>query len=142
VTPLEQLIARYSPEIAAIARGALPRMRKRFAGAHELVYDNYNALVIGFSTNDRGSGAVCSIALYPKWVRLFFANGATLPDPSARLEGSGARVRSVLLESARTLDEPAVRKLLDAAARQAGLVAGARRPTVIKSVTKKQRPRR
>lgn len=139
---LQALIARFSPGIASVARGALTRLRKRFAGAHELVYDNYNALVIGFSTSDRGSGAVCSIALYPRRVRLFFADGASLPDPERRLEGSGAQVRSVVLESARTLEEPAVRALIDAAIARSGLMRGKRRPTVIQSVTKKQLPRR
>jgi len=37
-----------------------------------MVYDNYNALVIAFSPNERPSDAIFSIALYPHWVNLFF----------------------------------------------------------------------
>jgi hypothetical protein len=42
------LIAEYEPEIAALAEAALAALRARLPGAVEMVYDNYNALVIGF----------------------------------------------------------------------------------------------
>jgi hypothetical protein len=45
--PEEQLagfIAKYIPEIGALAQEALAKMRVRLPGAIELVYDNYNAL--------------------------------------------------------------------------------------------------
>jgi hypothetical protein len=51
LSPEEQLdgfINKYSPEIAASARDILATMRKRLPGAVQMVYDNYNALVIGF----------------------------------------------------------------------------------------------
>ena len=46
---LNRFIARYTPNIAKLARGALARMRKRLPTAHQLVYDNYNTCAIGFS---------------------------------------------------------------------------------------------
>jgi hypothetical protein len=52
-TPEEQLeffIAKYSPEITALANAVLTKMRSRYPHALELVYDNYNVLAIGFST--------------------------------------------------------------------------------------------
>jgi hypothetical protein len=42
-TPAGQLAAflgKYQPGVAALARGALARLRKRLPGAFELVYDN------------------------------------------------------------------------------------------------------
>src|ERR1039458_9537409 len=65
----------------------------RLPGAVQLVYDNYNALVIGFGPSERASEASFSIVLYPRWVTLFFLQGAGLPDPRRLLKGSGKVVR-------------------------------------------------
>ena len=65
-----------------------------------LVYDNYNALAIGFGPSERASEAIFSIALYPRWVTLFFLQGAGLPDPKRLLKGSGKVVRHIVLASA------------------------------------------
>ena len=141
---LETFISRYAPEVAACARRALARMRKRLPGAVELVYDNYNALVIGFGPSERASEAIFSIALYPRWVNLFFLDGATLPDPKCRLRGNGKFVRSIVLRNASELDEPEVRKLIDEDVRrtQTPIDASSRRRLVIRSISAKQRPRR
>src|SRR5215470_12696500 len=109
---LAGFIARYTPEIAARAHAALARMRARLPGAVELVYDNYNALAIGFAPGERASEAIFSIALYPRWVTLFFLRGKELPDPHRLLQGSGKIVRSIVLEDDATLDRPAVRALM------------------------------
>ena len=45
---LRAFLAKYSPEIAARAQAILKKMRTRYPSALELVYDNYNALAIGF----------------------------------------------------------------------------------------------
>lgn len=45
---LAGFLAKFTPEIAAFAQASLFRMRARLPGAMELVYDNYNALAIGF----------------------------------------------------------------------------------------------
>ena len=50
---LARFIAKFSPEVAARARAILARMRARLPGAVELVYDNYNALAIGFGPSGR-----------------------------------------------------------------------------------------
>ena len=114
-TPARQwaaFLAKYDPEVAAVATAALPRLRKAIPGAIELVYDNYNALVVGFGPSERASEAVVSIALYPRWVTLFFLHGARLAAPAGLLKGSGSRVRHVVLSDAAVLDRPAVRALL------------------------------
>jgi hypothetical protein len=141
---LDAFIDKYEPAIAAHGRAALAKMRALMPGAYEKVYDNYNALVVGFGTTPRPSEFICSIALYPKWVTLFFAYGIDLPDPTKRLAGDGVRVRSVRLASAATLDEPDVRALIVAA------IAGSATPLdraspnrlVIRAIADKQRPRR
>lgn len=61
---LNRFIARYTPNIAKLARGALARMRNRLPAAHQLVYDNYNTCAIGFSPTERASDVIFSITLY------------------------------------------------------------------------------
>ena len=94
---LDRFIDRFTPEVAANARQALAFMRARLPTATRLVYDNYNALVVGFGAGQRASDIIFSIALYPRYVTLFFARGVELPDPNGLLEGSGRGVRHVKL---------------------------------------------
>jgi hypothetical protein len=141
---LEKFLARYTPEIAGLAKAALVKMRKRLPGAAELVYDNYNALVIGFAPGDRPSHAIFSIALYPRWVNLFFLHGKSLRDPEKLLKGSGNQVRSIVLESAVTLDDPAVDDLIAQALERSEVPFdfGGKRKLMIRAVAARQRPRR
>jgi hypothetical protein len=140
---LETFIARYPPAVAAVARAALKKLRARTPGAVELVYDNYNALVIGFGPTERAGDAVLSLALYPRWVNLFFLQGADLPDPQRLLQGDGTVVRRIQLRDAAVLDAPAVRGLVTAALKQTFPIPPARRSRiVIKAVAARQRSRR
>ena len=62
---LDSFLAKYDPEVEAFARRALAKMRKLVKGAIEMVYDNYNWLVIGFGPTDRPSEAIFSIVMPP-----------------------------------------------------------------------------
>lgn len=146
-TPEQQLddfIARYTPEIGALAGAAIAKMRSRLPGAIEMVHDNYNALVVGFGPNERASDAIFSIALYPRWVSLFFLQGAGLPDPDRLLKGSGTVARHIVLEDPEDLDKPAVQKLIASALESARAPLDGTGPgrLIIKSISVKQRPRR
>ena len=143
---LAGFIAKFTPEVAAAAKDALARMRRRWPGAIELVYDNYNALAIGFAPSERASDAVFSIAVFPRWVSLcFLQTGTQLADPKRLLKGSGNRVRHIRLESPADIDSAGVRALMKEALELAEvkIARGAAKPRiVIKSVSAKQRPRR
>jgi hypothetical protein len=141
---LAEFIAKFDPKIAKVAKSILAAMRKRLPGAVEIVYDNYNALAIGFGPTERASDVIFSIALYPRWVTLFFLQGAQLPDPQKVLRGSGKVVRHVVLPDAEELDKPAIRDLMAVALHRAAkpLDGKGRGRIVIKSVSAKQRPRR
>jgi hypothetical protein len=61
---LQSFIGKFEPAHQALIRGARKALRKRLPPAHELVYDNYNFFVIGYSPTtavgcnslDRGRG--------------------------------------------------------------------------------------
>lgn len=141
---LAGFLAKYTPEVAAEAVAALERLRPQVPGAVEMVYDNYNALAVGFGATEKASEAVLSIAIFPRWVTLCFLAGAALPDPHRLLTGDGTTVRSLRLDEAADIDQPAVRELI------AHAVAASRTPfdatspgrMVIKSISAKQRLRR
>jgi len=140
---LQAFMDKYTPEIGALARSIRAKMRERLPGAIELVYDNYNALVIEYGPSERASEGIFSIALYPRWVTLFFAHGVSLHDPHHVLKGSGKVVRHVVLTDAADLDIPKIHELME----QALAAAGTPMPEsagrlVIKSISAKQRPRR
>ncbi|WP_309604601.1 DUF1801 domain-containing protein [Phenylobacterium sp.] len=140
---IEGFIAKFSDPIAAEIRAARAEMRRRLPGAVELVYDNYNALAIGYGASEKLADVVFSIACFPGWLRLFFFRGAELDDPEGRLDGAGAQVRSLKLPTLAVLDDPAVQVLMaQALARAAPINPAAPSRSVVKSISAKQRPRR
>ena len=147
-SPEEQLaefLAKYTPEVAAEAVAALERLRPHVPGAVEMVYDNYNALVVGFGATERASEAVLSIAVMPRWVDLcFLADASSLPDPQGLLQGSGKVARHIVLKDAADIDTPAVRALIALAVGRSRTPFDTAAPgrMVIKSVSARQRPRR
>jgi hypothetical protein len=146
---LESFLAKYDPEVATFARRALTKMRNLVPGAVEMVYDNFNWLVIGFGPTERPSEAIFSVVLPPGRVTLCFLQGAGLPDPGKRLAGSGNMVRNIRLcetgePNAKVLDQPEVRALINVALNRAKvpMPAKGRRKLIIKSVSRMQRSRR
>jgi len=147
-SPAQQLasfIAKFTPSMAKEGRAALARMRMLVPGATELVYDNWNGLVVGFGPSVRASDAVVSILITPTHVTLcFIQDGPSLPDPDGLLKGSGNVVRHLRLSSSRDLERPAVRALVKTAVARSDVPfpKGKRRALVVKSISPKQRPRR
>ena len=141
---LDGFIDKFTPEVAALTRVLMEKMKRLIPGAVIPVYDNYNALAIGFGGGDRVKDVVLSLAVMPRWVTLCFMWGVRLPDPHKLLRGEGSRVRNVRLMTADALDDPRILALVEAA------VADADRPIdpdaphrlVIKMVSAKQRARR
>ena len=141
---LDSFIARYDAAIAKHARAVLAKLRKFLPPSIEMVYDNYNALVVGFGPTQRPSEAVFSVVIYPRYVSLCFLQGARLPDPKKRLQGEGNLVRHIRLNAVADLDHPDLQELMTRAMATAKvpLRAGGRRQLIIKSISPKQRPRR
>jgi len=137
-------IAKFDPAIAKLTRACRAEIRKRYPSANELVYDNYNALAIGYSPTEKTSDCVFSLAVYPRGVSLYFMYGRSLPDPNNLLQGNGSQGAFIRLEAVKTLDDSQVKDLVERAVkRQKPSLAGkGRGHTVVKSISAKQRPRR
>lgn len=141
---LASFLAKFDAEIAELAEEILGEMRKLYPTALELVYDNYNALAIGFCPTERASEAIFSIAIFPRWVSLFFLQAKGLPDPDKLLRGNGSVARHIVLPSAAMLYVPPVLALMNEATARAKVPfdPNGKHRLVIKSISAKQRPRR
>jgi len=142
---LAGFVAKFAPEMQSVIRRCREAMRARFPDAVELVYDNYNFLVIGFSPTTKTSDAIFSLAANRGGINLCFLQRAPeIPDPNGLLRGSGTVVRNLALADPEDLERPDVGALLEA---QLGLARVPMRSAtghqlVIRSVSTKQRPRR
>jgi hypothetical protein len=147
LSPAKQVasfIAKFDPAIAKLTRSCRSVVRKRYPSAIELVYDNYNALAIGYSPTEKTSEVVFSLAVYARGLNLYFMYGRSLPDPNGLLQGSGTQGAFIRLESVATLDEPKVIDLIQRAVKRQKptFPAKGKGYTVVKSISAKQRPRR
>lgn len=141
---LANFIEKFDAKNAALIRSVRKVLRARLPTANELVYDNYNFFVIGYCSTERPSDCILSIAAGANGVGLSFYYGAKLPDPHRLLLGSGSQNRFIRIESAATLARPEVEELIAAAVAQAErpLPGSGKGKLVIRSISKKQRPRR
>ncbi|HTF88793.1 MAG TPA: hypothetical protein VK843_10320 [Planctomycetota bacterium] len=140
--------AKYDPATAKLGKALRAKLRARLPGLNEVVYvyESQESLVISYSPTVNGYEAICSLALYPSIVKLFFAVSPLLSksDPNKLLQGSGAKVRYVLLDAAADLDRPEIEALMAAAVKHAklSLDAGATGSVIIKAEEQKQRASR
>ncbi len=142
---LRAFIAKFDRTNGQLIRALRSAMRRRLPHAHELVYDNYNFLVIVWSPSERVSDAYFSFGADAHGVNLFFGyNGVTLPDPKGLLRGKGKLNRFLRLESAEHLASRDVAALVTAAVERSKVpIDETSTPQlVIKMISTKQRPRR
>lgn len=102
-----------------------PRVRDLAARTQALDFDVYPEVVevpwprqnvAGYGIGPKKmSEHFCYIALYDYHVNLGFNHGAELPDPEGLLEGPGKMLRHTKIAEPEDLEDPAVRRLLEAA---------------------------
>lgn len=140
---LRVLIAKFAPAHLQLVSTMRRSLRKRLPTAHELVYEYRAWFVISYSPNERGYEGVLAIRADADGVKLYFNQGAELPDPEKLLRGS-SQTRFINVENASTLGRPAVVRLIDEAiARKRVPFANAGRGSVVvRSASAKQQPRR
>lgn len=136
-----ELLSRFPPEIVALTKKCMPKVRRALPGAIELVYDYRKSVVVSFSMSGKGYEGILGLAIYADRVQLYFGTGKSLPDPKGLLEGSGSLVRSLTLASASDLDRADIRALIDAAIAHAGVTLPGARPArmIIMSTTNSRR---
>jgi len=138
-------IAKFDPAQQKLIRAVRNTLKKRLPAANELVYDNYNFFVIGYSHTERPSDSILSLVADANAVRIAFPYiGTRLPDPHKLLIGSGVSNRALRLESAKEVQRPEVEALISAAAQlcKPPLSIKGKGRLIIRSVSAKQRPRR
>lgn len=146
MTPESQLrgfVAKFAPADQRLIRAVRTAMRRRFPWAHELVYDNYNFFVIGYSPTERPSDAIVSIAARANGLGICFIHGKRLPDPKGLLLGAGKQTRFIRVDDAEQLATRDVEALFKAAIGHSACPRPKGRPKlIIRSVSAAQRPRR
>ncbi|MDQ2721657.1 MAG: hypothetical protein M3Z26_18150 [Bacteroidota bacterium] len=67
--------------------------------ANELIYDNYNAVSIGWSLTDKVGHNICSVVIYRANQNVYFGFywGNELSDPDKILLGEGKQYRYILV---------------------------------------------
>ncbi|HEY1871241.1 MAG TPA: hypothetical protein VGG71_09295 [Chitinophagaceae bacterium] len=110
--------------------------------ANELIYDNYNALAIGWSPTDRVGHTFCSIAIFRtnKNVHFGFYWGSEISDPEKKLLGKGNQYRYVLVKNKTDFPKPYIKKLVkEAYANSLGNVKDTKQiisgKTIVKSIS-------
>ncbi len=141
---LSAFIDKFTPAHATLIRECRAVLRRIMPTAQELVYDNYNFLVIGYCSAPRASDCIVSIAAAANGVGLSFYHGATLADPEGLLQGSGKQNRFVRVPAVEVLSSPGVRTLIAAAVEQAKtpLPTAGHGALVIQSISVKQKRRK
>ena len=146
-TQLASFFAKYEPAMVKLGKALRAKLRARLPGLFEIVYvyESQNALVISYSPTEHGYEGLCSIALYPNRVNLYFAQGALLSksDPTKLLQGRG-KVRHVVLNAVADFDRAEIEALMVAALKLAKLRldASAKSSVIIKAEAQKRRARR
>src|SRR5262245_61539072 len=84
---LRTFIEKFGTADQRLIRAVRSAIRKRLPTANELVWDNYNFFVIGYSPTERPTDSILSIAAKANGVGLCFIYGASLPDPKGLLLG-------------------------------------------------------
>ena len=81
--------------------------------SNELIYDNYNAVAIGWSPSDRVGETFCSIAVGSnKYVHFGFYWGSKIPDPDKILLGKGNQYRYITVKTQKDFPKTYMKKLI------------------------------
>ena len=79
---------------------------------NELIYNNYNAVAIGFSTTDRQKELYCLVPVYTQYVNIGFNKGTQLDDLKGLLKGTGNSNRHITVYSLVDFPEKYIKGLL------------------------------
>ncbi len=112
----EEVIAKASPEIQMLARAARELLAEVMPGITEVPWARQR--IAGYGVGPKKmSEHFCYLAPFKNHLNFGFMYGAHLPDPENLLEGRGADLRHVKIRKLADLEQPALRQLVEEAAR-------------------------
>jgi hypothetical protein len=115
--PVEQVLAEAPAPLRALAAELTSTVLRLHPGACVIAWPRQR--IISFGVGPRKmSEHYCYIAIQPRHVNAGFYFGASLPDPSSLLEGTGKSLRHVKVRSLQDTQHPALLDLFVAARRE------------------------
>jgi hypothetical protein len=110
---LLKFLTPFSDEIQEIALWLREFVWDLYPDANELIYDNYNALALGWSPSGKTSDTFCSIAVWGnKYVHFGFYWGSKIADPEKKLLGNGNQYRYIKVKTKNDFPKVYIKKLL------------------------------
>lgn len=110
----------YEPHVSSLALALREIVLEEAPDAIESIAKGY-AVAIGFSfTGKPMKDGFCHVVAYSTHVNLGFNRGAQLSDPANVLKGTGKAIRHMTIRTHEELDNPAIRRYLQAAIEQVG----------------------
>lgn len=104
------------PEVQLLARQTKQLITEIMPDVVEVAWPRQK--IIGYGVGPKKmSEQFCYIAVLARRINLGFYYGADLDDPAQLLEGTGKMLRHVKITTVEQLDDPALRQLLEAAAK-------------------------
>ena len=105
---IDRWFLKQRPELATIARDWFSQMRTCGADVTELLHDGHPTACVG-------DAAFGYVNVFTAHVNVGFFHGASLPDPSALLQGTGRFMRHVKLQPGALADRKSLEALVNAA---------------------------
>lgn len=111
---LKKFLAPFPKEIQEIALWLREFVWDLYPHANELIYDNYNALAVGWSPTEKVGHTFCSIAVgrTSHNVHFGFYWGSQIADPKKMLLGEGNQYRYILVKSKDEFPKAYIKKLV------------------------------
>ncbi|HXG27153.1 MAG TPA: hypothetical protein VNL94_09950 [Candidatus Binatia bacterium] len=103
----DENLATHSPDVQAAAR-ALDAAIREAEPALKVRFDPGNGL-LAFGRSMAMRDLLFALIPHTGWVNLQLADGALLPNPDGRIEGTGKRIRHIKVRSAAAAADPRVR---------------------------------
>ncbi len=79
---------------------------------NELIWDNYNAVAIGYSKSNKLKDAFCHLSVYKNHVNFGFNRGSELSSSQIKLLGQGKLIRHISVTDYMLFPEIEIQKLL------------------------------
>lgn len=113
VKDLTKFLQPFSKEIQELAMWLREFIWDLYPNTNELIYDNYNAVAVGWSPTDRVGHTFCSIAVGSnKYVHFGFYRGSQIADPEKMLLGKGNQYRYITVSNKDDFPKAYIKKLM------------------------------